>query len=172
MIAEGVAAQATPRNSPGAVEATIQLDGTQYSLLARTLAVDSIMSLAGGDRTMLIINGIGGNLVSGATTLGKMNGLLFNDTEQGISFSVTEEAHLSEVLNSNYPRSTPHFSSIGPAGPSGWLKIWSQLTDIALAGVRLSSNPAHGSYGDGINLYKLTVAPVSLTVPIVIPNCQ
>ncbi|MEY4166189.1 MAG: hypothetical protein RIR52_13, partial [Acidobacteriota bacterium] len=162
----------TPTCLPSAVETTIRLDGSQYSLLGRTLAVDSILSPANGDRTMLVIDGIGGNLTSESPSLGQMNGLLFNDTEQGFSFTVTEKVQMAQVLNSNYPRLTPRFPAIIPAGRSGWMKIWSVRNDIALTGMRITSNLNPASFGDGINLHKLTVGPTSLTIPIIAPSCQ
>jgi len=172
VVAEGVAALASPACQPSAILTTIHLDGTEYSLLGRTLAVDSILSPAGGDRTMLVINGIGGNLADGAPVLDKMSGQLFNDVEQGFSFSVTEGAQLAQVLSANYPRSTPRFAAIIPAGRSGWMKIWSHRSDIALTGIRMSYNSNRGSFGDGINLHKLTAGPTSLTIPVMVPDCQ
>ncbi|NDD65631.1 MAG: hypothetical protein EBZ36_16890, partial [Acidobacteria bacterium] len=172
VVAEGVAGLSSPSCLPSSMETTIHLDGVQYSLLGRTLAVDSIMSAAGGDQTMLVIDGIGGSLANGTSSLGKMNGLLFNDTEQGFSFSVTEGAQMAQVLSSSYPRSTPRFGAIIPAGSTGWMKIWSQRNDIALTGIRISSNTSRGAFGDGINLHKLTVGATTLTIPILVPDCR
>ncbi|MFN6202325.1 MAG: hypothetical protein ACK496_07570 [Acidobacteriota bacterium] len=170
--AEGVAALATPSCLATATETTLRLDGQQYSLLGRTLAVDSVLSPASGDRTMIVVNGIGGNLTGAAPQLGKVNGLIFDDVEQAYSFTSTEGVQMAQILTSTYPRSTPRFTTIVPAGRTGWIKLASQNTAIALTGLRMTSNNPPGSFGDGINLHKLTLGPTTLTIPVIMPSCQ
>ncbi|MFN7622302.1 MAG: hypothetical protein ACK5RS_04065, partial [Acidobacteriota bacterium] len=107
-----------------------------------------------------------------APQLGKVNGLIFDDVEQAYSFTSTEGVQMAQILTSTYPRSTPRFTTIVPAGRTGWIKLSSQNTAIALTGLRMTSNNTPGSFGDGINLHKLTLGPTTLTIPVIRPSCQ
>jgi uncharacterized repeat protein (TIGR01451 family) len=170
--AEGVAALAQPTCVAASILTTIHLDGVQYSMLGRTLAVDSLPSPANGDSSMLVVNGIGGNLTDGAPQIGKVNGLIFNDVEQGFSFTTTEGVQMAQVLTSTFPRSTPRLPTIVPAGRTGWMKLSTQNSGLALVGLQMSRNLNPGSFGGGTNLHKLTVSPTSLTIPVITPTCQ
>src|SRR5207249_11887622 len=50
--------------------ATLAFDGVSYNPLPRVLAVDNFPSQADGNQTQLIINRIGGNLLTGASRVG------------------------------------------------------------------------------------------------------
>ena len=54
--------------------------------MPRVLALDNIGSRADGNDTLLILNRIGGNLATGASTLINLFGILYNDSEVGLSF--------------------------------------------------------------------------------------
>ena len=55
---------------------TINFDGVMYNPLPRVLALDSVGSRADGNDTLLIVDRIGGNLGTGAATLGTLFGLI------------------------------------------------------------------------------------------------
>ena len=172
VAAEAVAALTSPACNPAGVLTTINLDGVQYSLLGRTLAVNSIASPANGDATMLIINPIGGNMTEEAIQLGKISGLIFNDVEQGFSFTTTEGVQMAQQLTASYPRSAPRLPAIIPGGRSGWMRLSAQDNTFALVGLRMSRNLNPRSFNGGSNLHKLTVGPTSLTIPVIVPTCQ
>ncbi len=121
---------------------------------------------------MLVVNPIGGNMTEGAIQLGKISGLIFNDIEQGFSFTTSEGVQMAQQLTASYPRSTPRLPAIIPAGRSGWMRLSAQDNTFALVGLRMSRNLNPRSFNGGSNLHKLTVGPTSLTIPVIVPSCQ
>jgi uncharacterized repeat protein (TIGR01451 family) len=155
--------------------AELKFDGVMYNQLPRVLALDNLGSRLDGNDTVLILNRIGGNLATGAATIGAIFGLLYNDAEQGFSFSFMAGCQLRSSLTDNFPRLVPRLTTIIPAGRSGWLKLWG-ASDIGLFGVALNFNPNAatnpGAFNGGHNLHKLTLTPnASLTIPIFPPAC-
>ena len=156
-----------------AITAEIAFDGKSYDLAPRVVAVDNLPSPADGNSTLLVIQHIGGSLVTGASTLGEINGLLFDDTEQSFSFDFdASQRQLRRVISNTFPRTTPRFSTLISSGRSGWLRLW-RVTDGALLGAVLNfnTNPASPLTG-GHNLHYLTLTDsASFTIPIFPPPC-
>ncbi|MEP7337889.1 MAG: hypothetical protein ABI977_09095, partial [Acidobacteriota bacterium] len=163
--------------TPSAGSVTVNFDGVMYNALPRVLALDNIGSRADGNDTLLIVDRIGGNLGTGCATLGTLFGLLYNDTETGISFQIGAGAgqYRSSITN-NTPRTTPRFEQFIPAGRSGWMKLYGG-TDIGIVGAALNYNPtasdSAGAFSQGHNLHKLTLTTsATLALPIFPPSCQ
>src|SRR6185295_5636436 len=159
--------------------AVLQFNGTNYNRLPRTLAAANIPSRADGNDTMIIVNRIGGNLATGASTTGTLFGNLYDDAENGASFQLTGACQIMGSLSNTFPRSVPPFERFIPAGRSGWLKVTS-LSDIGLSGALINFNPNVSSqanaFSGGHNLHKLTLTQTDtsttwLTVPIFPANC-
>lgn len=155
--------------------AEMRFDGVMYNQLPRVLALDSIASRADGNDTLLIINRIGGNLGTGAATLGTLFGILYDDTERALSFQISGGCQLRGSLSNNFPRTAPRFETFIPSGRTGWLKIFSQF-DIGILGAAINFNPnvgaSAGAFNQGHNLHKLTLtATPSLTIPVFPPFC-
>lgn len=157
--------------------ATLPFDGSPngYNRLPRVLAVSNIPARADGNSTLLVINRIGGNLATGAPTLGTLFGILYDDNETGFSFSLTGSCQLRGELTNNFPRTTPRFENVISSGRSGWMKINSQ-NDIGLLGAVLNQNrnagTAANAFDGGHNLHKLTfTSSVTLTIPVFPPSC-
>jgi hypothetical protein len=137
--------------------------------------VDNLPSRADGNSTLLILNRIGGNLATGAGSLGTLFGVMFDDTEGGISFTVTGGCQLRNILSNDFPRTTPRFENFIPAGRSGWLKISSQ-SDLGISGAVLNFNPnagaSAGAFHQGHNLHKLTLTgAASYSIPVFPSGC-
>ncbi|MFN0109510.1 MAG: SdrD B-like domain-containing protein [Blastocatellia bacterium] len=174
IIAEGAAAlptnlQACDANS---VSAQLNFDGVSYSRFGRTLALDSFGSRADGNDTMVVIDRIGGNLATGAATLGTLFGILYDDSEVGVSFNVNGACQLRSSLSNNFPRTTPRFETFVPAGRTGWMKFFSQ-SDFALVGASInynaSSTASAGAFTGAHNLHKLTLSSAGAYVMPVFP---
>jgi len=156
----------------------LNFDGVMYNALPRVLADDSIGSKADGNDTMLIVDRIGGNLSTGASTLGTLFGILYDDAEVGVSFSLSGGCQLRGSLSNNFPRTTPRFEQFIPAGRSGWLKIYSQNSGaVGIVGAAIRFNPnssaSAGAFNQGHNLHKLTLTTeASVIFPIFPPSCQ
>lgn len=159
------------------VTSTIAFDGISYNRVPRTVAASSVGSRADGNDTLLILNRIGGNLGLGASTLSTVFGILYDDSENSLSFSVTGSCQLRNSLSNNFPRTTPRFETFIPAGRTGWLKIFSQPpTDIGILGSQINFNPnaasSAGAFNQGHNLHALTMSATnSYVIPVFPPSC-
>lgn len=146
-----------------------------YNQAARVLAADNIPSRADGNDTLVIINRLGGNLATGAATLSTLFGLLYDDAENVLSFSVTGGCQLRNSLSNTFPRTAPRFETFIPAGRSGWSKIYSQSA-IAISGAMINLNANAGAqanaFNGGHNLHHLTLtASDGYVIPVFPPSC-
>jgi hypothetical protein len=144
--------------------------GDGYNRAARVLADDNVPSRADGNDTLVVINRIGGNLGIGASTLGTLFGVFYDDSENPLSFSITGSCQLRNSLSDTFPRLTPRFGTFIPAGRTGWFKVFSQ-SDIGIEGAAINFNAnagtAAGAFSGGHNLHRLTLsAAASYVVPI------
>lgn len=161
-----------PPCSRTATTTRLQFDGVQYSMLGQTVAASHLPSLASGERTMIVLASIGGSLADKMTSIGTLFGLIFNDTEQGFSFSTTEGCQMMRILNSSYPRSTPRFPTIIPAGRSGWMKVWPTELNQAFVGLIVTDAAGGVGYEGARALHKLTLGPTSVEMPVIAPSCR
>jgi hypothetical protein len=154
----------------------LNFDDRMYNALPRTLALSNLASRADGNNTLLVVNRLGGNLATGASTLANLFGVLYDDSETPFSFSFSPgTCQFRSLISSNFPRTTPRFEQAIPAGRSGWLKL-ALFTEGAISGVALNANPNAGTqanaFNQGHNLHKLTLTTAAtLTVPVFPPAC-
>ncbi len=178
LAAEGFAAIAggLATCNPFSVTALLSFDGTSYNRAPRVLAASNIPSRADGNDTLIVLNRVGGSLAAGASTLGSIFGILYDDAENPLSFTFTAGVcQFRSSLSSSFPRVAPRFEQFVPAGRSSWAKFYSQ-SDIALLGAQLNFNANAGTaanaFNQGHNLHKLTLtSAATLTIPIFPPNC-
>ncbi len=158
------------------VTALLSFDGTSYNRAPRVLAASNVPSRADGNDTLIVLNRFGGSLAAGASTLGALFGILYDDAENPLSFTFTAGVcQFRSSLSSSFPRTAPRFEQFIPAGRSGWAKFYSQ-SDIGLLGAQLNFNANAGTaanaFNQGHNLHKLTLTTTAtLTIPIFPPNC-
>jgi hypothetical protein len=161
----------------GSSEIVINFDNIQYNRAPRVLAASSLGSNLDGNSTMLIINRVGGSLVSGAASTGSLFGLLYDDAEAGVSFNLNGGCQVQGVLSNSFPRVTGTFTGFIGQGRTGWMKIYSSQGNIGLVGSILTYNQNASSqpsaFTGGRNLHKLTLsASNSYTIPVFPPNCD
>jgi hypothetical protein len=154
-------------------------DGS-YNRVPRVLADDSIPSRIDSNDTKLIVNRVGGNLVTGAASLGTLFAVVYDDAENTFSTSFSGNCHLELSLGANnLPRVVGGWNALIPAGHTGWIKFWS-VGDIGILGAAINfnanaaaGNPNHpGDFSGGHNLHKLTLsAAATYVVPIFPPSC-
>jgi len=152
-----------------------------YNRLPRTVAVDNVPDSPGNNNMLLILNRIGGNLGIGAGTLGSIAGILYDDGENGFSFSFTSGAcQFRSTLSNNFPRTAPRFETIIPAGRSGWMKLSADNAAAGLLGATINNNlnsaSASHAFNGAHNLHHLTQnntggGAVSLTIPVFPSGC-
>ena len=164
-----------PECTGNSVTANVNLDGIQYNRVPRVLAVSSIGSTLDGNVTRIIINRVGGSLLTSANSIGQIFGELFDDAEGVHSFTIpTSGCQRVATLGNDFPRTAPRFDLIIPAGQTGWMKFWS-TSNVGLLGAVLNFNAnaatAAGAFNGGHNLHKLTLTSDSYTVPVFPPTC-
>jgi uncharacterized repeat protein (TIGR01451 family) len=167
-----------PGCDPNSPTATLAFDGspTGYNRLPRVLAASNIPAPIDSNSTLIVINRIGGNLTTGAATIGTLFGILYDDTETSSSFMITSGAcQLKGILSNSFPRTVPRLTQAIPSGHSGWLKIWG-TNDIGILGAMINQNinadSVANAFDGGHNLHKLKLtASVTLTIPIFPPAC-
>ena len=165
LAAVGVSAIAGQSCTSNTVTATLVFDGVSYNELPRVLAIDGLSARAESNETMLVVNRLGGNLTTGASTVGTMVGLLFDDTEASASFTLPGGAcQMRGTLGNNFPRTAPRYETMIPAGRTGWMKLWT-LEDTAISGAVI--NKSNGRFNQGHNLHALTTTTTgSFTIPV------
>jgi hypothetical protein len=138
------------------------------------LADDSIPSRLDGNDTKLIVNRVGGSLLSGAGILGSLFAVIYDDAENTFSTSLTGFCHLEVSLGANnLPRVVGGWNALIPAGHTGWLKLWS-TNDIAILGAAINFNASASGFNGGHNLHKLTLSMSTVdvyAVPVFPPSC-
>ncbi len=156
--------------------ATLAFDGIKYSALPRVLALDNIPSRLDSNDTLLIVNRVGGDLAISAARIGSLFGLLYDDTENGYSFTVPSGGcQIRGSLSGSFPRTSPRLEQIIGNGRSGWMKFWA-TSDAALLGSAINFNPnansSSGAFNHGHNLHKLTLTTTaSISIPVVPYGC-
>ena len=168
-----------PGCDSNSVTATLLFNGAigGYNPAARVLALDNFGSRADGNDTLLIVNRFGGNLATGASTVGTLFGLVYDDAENVGSFQLTGSGcQLRGSISNTFPRSTPRIESLVQTGRSGWLKVYNINADVAYLGAAINFNPNHGSsansFNGGHNLHKLTLSLGGVyTIPVFPPSC-
>ena len=173
--AEAFANLQTPACDGNSVTASLDFNGVSYNRVPRVLALDNVGSRADGNDTLVVINRIGGNLGIGASTLGTLFGVFYDDAENALSFSVSGSCQLRNSISNNFPRIAPRFETFVPAGRTGWAKVFSQ-SDIGITGAAINFNPnaasAAGAFNQGHNLHVLTLSATnSYVMPIFPPSC-
>lgn len=167
-----------PGCDPNSPTATLPFNGLSngYNRLPRVLAASNIPARADGNDTILVITRIGGNLATGAATIGSLFGILYDDAENPFSFTINSSAcQVRGSLSNIFPRTTPRFETVIPAGRSGWLKIWG-ASDIGIIGATLNRNDnkqtVANAFEGGHMLHKLTLTnTATVTIPVFPPSC-
>jgi hypothetical protein len=68
------------------------------------------------------------------------------------------------MVGNNFPRTVPRYSTVIPAGRTGWMKFWT-AEDEAITGVLL--NESLSGLSGGYNLPALTTTKAAtLTIPV------
>ncbi len=151
--------------------------GGGYNCAPRVLAISSLAPPDTSD-TKVIVNRLGGSLLTAADGIGSMFGWAFDDAENAFSFVISGGCQYEQEWVGKEPRLTPRLSTIIPAQRTGWAKIW------ATSAIS-SSNPGargiigavlvkgdEGGYNGGRNLHKLTVqCDDAYLMPVFPPSC-
>jgi hypothetical protein len=162
-----------------------------YNRVPRVLHAVDVPSQA-DQRTLVVVNRIGGNLATGTAAVGPLAGILTDDAENAFGFStpsVTSSQLVVEVSD-GFPSTAPPLSSVIPAGRTAWMRLFSP-NDLGLAGAVLfaaagpegpaglaarpspPAAPAPSPFATGaVNLTPSTLSPAAnLVIPVFPPGC-
>jgi len=120
--------------------------GGSYDSLGRSFAVDNIPSRAGGDITRVVYATIKGNYVAATTGSNAMFGVLYDDAEQGQSFTWSFGCAEVKTLDNATPRTAPRLDTVIPAGRTGWIRTY-HTSDVGGAMSMIVANTAWGTAG-------------------------
>ncbi len=155
---------------------TLNFDGTNYGRLPRMLTIDNIGSVRDGNDLFLVVNRIGGSLVSTVGAVGQVNGKLFDNKKNSRDFTFTGgSCQFSTRFTSSFPRiAGTTFDQFIPSGQSGWAKMWTD-NSIGIVGsaINLPSNlrtPLGFTGGYNLQVIALTTT-ASLEIPLTTPTC-
>ncbi|MGH9766000.1 MAG: SdrD B-like domain-containing protein [Blastocatellia bacterium] len=156
--------------------ATLGLDGVLYGQPASQLAVPMIPSLADGNNPLLTLVRVGGDLATGASRLGSIVGLLYNDQENSFSFSISSgSCQLKQALSEDFPRTAPRITTVIPSGRTGWMRLGPNSGN-GIAGLFFNTNTNQSNLGSVfsvcVSLPKLRCGVDSYTIPVFGPSCQ
>lgn len=178
--AEAFAAQFSgtlPGCDGNSTTALLVFDGsvTGYNRAPRMLAVDKLRSLADTNSVLLVLNRVGGNFLTFNSTLGTIAGVLYDDLANPFTFTFSSGTQQSAILSDSFPLTSPVFSSVIPAGRTGWMKLYT-VNDVGILGAVLNFNPNAAASGaaftGGHNLRKLTLSTSNvITMPVFAPSC-
>ena len=175
--AEAIAAIAETPAICDATSTTAQLifDGVNYNRVPRVLAVDNFPAINDGFISGVVVNRIGGNLQTNAGSIGTIFGILYNDAENGLSFSMSSSGcqRVFGIADSDI-RTAPRPSVHVPANTSGWMKFWS-TSDVGIMGAVFTGHPgltsARNAFTGSRNLHKLRLTTDAYLMPIFTPTC-
>ena len=168
----GVIGTPIPSSSSASHQVSIEFSGAAggYNKLPAAVALSNLPSRATGDRTMLILNSVGGDYSTSAGDGSRaIFGILYDDAERSASFSLTFNCQYARIIEDNAPRTVPRFSTFVPAGRTGWMRLYVQDGTKGLMGAMIVWNIAQGGSRQGAhNLHHLTLTTSSTgaTLPV------
>ncbi|MBK9314002.1 MAG: hypothetical protein IPM55_07140 [Acidobacteria bacterium] len=165
-------------------EVPVSTDGTQaqvvfggmgnYNAVPRVLALDNIPSRVDGNDTLVILNRTGGSLSVGASSIGSIFGLLYDDAENVLSFTTSGGCQKRFSISNTEPRTVPRFETFIPSGRSGWMKLWA-AANVGIIGAQINFNPnaaaQANAFNGGHNLHKLTLTSDAYVIPVFPASC-
>jgi hypothetical protein len=158
------------------ITATLAFDGVNYNRVPGVLAVDNFPAINDGFTSTVAVNRIGGNLQTGTASIGTIFGVLYNDAENGLSFTLTGNGcqrifGIADSVIRTAPRPSVHV----PADTSGWIKFWAAPTVVGIMGAVITGHPsltsARNAFTGSRNLHKLRLTTDAYTMPVFPPTC-
>lgn len=172
--AETISALAlAPGVNPAEGYATLKFDGVHYNKVPNILALDNIPAIADGNRTMVIVNHLGGSLPGNQKPddLTGLTGVVYDMTTQAYPWqeSNINSFQFRKVITDDFPKTTPVISAVIPLQAFGWMKFWPTTRSKGVTGAVLYLNkgdvPDYGYVlNGGHNLHHLSLTTAELTI--------
>ncbi len=164
------------------IVATLKFDGVRYNKLPGALELDYIPAMRDGNKTMVIVNQIGGSLF-GERTPDNLNGLAGNVYGPDAMPYFWQEGNINsfqfrKVISNSFPQTSPNMGTlIKQGGWYGWMKFWPVNANKGVTGVVLYLNDStlpytyNTNFNGGRNLHHTSLTTDELSIPITAPAC-
>lgn len=172
--AEAISALAqAPGVNAGDGQATLKFDGVHYNQVPNILALDNIPAIADGNKTMIIVNQLGGSLPGNQKpdNLTGLTGMVYDITAKAYPW---QEGNINsfqfrKVIADGFPNTMPSMSTVIPLQAFGWMKFWPTQRSKGVTGAVLYLNkgdvPGYGYVlNGGHNLHHMSLTTTELTI--------
>ncbi len=160
------------------IAATLKFDGVRYNKVPGALVLDYIPAIGDGNKTMVIVNQLGGSLLNGGKPddLGGITGTVYDVATNAYFWqTAVNSCQLRKVIANDFPQTGPNMSTVIQPGLYGWMKFWPHAANKGVTGMVLylsqSTSPSDSRFNGGRNLHHMTLRTDELTIPIIAPNC-
>lgn len=154
---------------PNAPTIQLNLDGLDYSKAFGTVFLPTLLNPTEGTTTAVLVR-VGGDLQSTIPAIGTLFGILYNDVETAISYTLNGGCQYIFNFGQPDPRTTPRFPVFIPPGTTGWTRLWS-TAGRGLAGIFLITAAANANSRAGYSIPAGSLVNSSFTMPVFPPSC-
>ena len=172
--AETISALAqAPGVNLGDGRATLKFDGVNYNKVPNILALDNIPAIADGNKTMVIVNQLGGSLPGNQRPddLTGLTGVVYDMMTNVYPWQEgnINSFQLRKVIADGFPNTMPTMSTVIPLQAFGWMKFWPTTRSKGITGAVLYLNkgdvPDYGYVlNGGHNLHHMSLTTAELTI--------
>ncbi|MEP7342442.1 MAG: hypothetical protein ABI977_32240 [Acidobacteriota bacterium] len=161
------------------IAATLKFDGVHYNKVPYGLALDHVPATVDGNKTLVIVNQIGGSLLNGhlPDNLTTLTGTVYDRATNAHFWQVGDinSCQFRKVIANDFPQTMPNMSTLIAPGQYGWMKFWPIEANKGVTGAVLYLNVST-PYGvsrfiGGRNLHHLALTTDELTIPVIPPVC-
>jgi hypothetical protein len=161
------------------IAATLKFDGEHYDKVSSALALDHVPAIGDGNKTLVIVNQIGGSLLNGSLpdNLTSLTGTVYDRATNAYFWQVgnINSCQFRKVIGNDFPQTMPNMSGLITPGVYGWMKFWPHGANKGVTGAVLylntSTQPNVFRFIGGRNLHHLALTTDELTIPVISPVC-
>lgn len=160
------------RCDPNDPSFVLNLDGVDYSKAFGAVILPTLVNPLNGSATTVLVR-VGGDLHSSIGSIGTLFGILYNDVETAVSYTLNGGCQYLFVFGQPDPRTIPRFNVFIPPGTTGWSKLWSvSAPQRGLAGLFLiQTGPSDNTPRTGYAIPAGSLVSTSFILPIFPPSC-
>lgn len=156
---------------PNAPFVTLNLDGVDYSKAFGTVFLPTLVNPTIGTTTAVLVR-VGGDLHSTIGPIGTLFGVLYNDVEDAISYTLNGPCQYIFNFGQPEPRTVPRFPVFIPPGTTGWTRLWSvSAPQRGLAGIFIITAAGNENVRAGYSIPAGSLVNSSFIMPVFPPSC-
>jgi len=156
---------------PNSPSVQLNLDGVDYAKAFGTVILPTLLNPAQGTTTTVLVR-VGGDLHSTIGPIGTLFGVLYNDVEEAVSYTLNGGCQYIFNFGQPDPRTVPRFPVFIPQGTTGWSRLWSVSTpQRGLAGIFLITAAGNENVRAGYSIPAGSLVNTSFILPVFPPSC-